>query len=58
MLIRILISPFVAFGITLLTCAFFGEYVKTWEIKNAFPIFIAAAAAYVIGSIRIKLEDK
>ena len=58
MLVRLLISPFVAFGITLLTCAIFGDYVKTWEIKNAFPIFVAAAAAYFAGGIRVKPREE
>ena len=58
MLTRILISPMVGFGITLLTTAIFSEYVKTWEIKNAFPIFVAAVAAYIIGGIRVKLKEE
>lgn len=58
MLTRILISPFVSFGITLLTTAIFSEYVKTWEIKNAFPIFIASMIAYIIGGIRVKSREE
>ena len=58
MITRILISPMVGFGITLLTTAIFSEYVKTWEIKNAFPIFVAAVAAYIIGGIRVKLKEE
>jgi len=54
MWVRILVSPMVGFGITLLTTAIFSDYVKSWEIKNAFPIFVAAVAAYIIGSIRAK----
>jgi hypothetical protein len=51
-MIKLIVSPFAGFFITLLTVALFPEYVKSWEIKNAFPIFVAASVAFALGSLR------
>jgi hypothetical protein len=53
-LIKIIVAPGAGFFITLLTVAMFPEYVKAWEIKNAFPIFVAATAAFALGGIRFR----
>jgi hypothetical protein len=54
---KIIASPAAGFFITLLTVAMFPEYVKSWEIKNAFPIFVAATAAFALGSLRFRSKD-
>jgi hypothetical protein len=51
-MIKLFFSPAAGFFITLLTVAMFPEYVKSWEIKNAFPIFVASTAAFALGSLR------
>ena len=60
MIVRIISAPAAGFFITLLTVAMFPEYVKAWEIKNAFPIFVAATSAFLLGGIgtRKKVEKK
>ena len=60
MWLRILVSPMVAFGIALFTTAMFNDYVKTWEVKNALPIFMAALAGWLLASLghRKKSEKK
>lgn len=60
MWLRILVSPMVAFGITLFVTALFSEYVKTWEIRNALPIFAGTLAGWLLGCIghRKKSEKK
>jgi hypothetical protein len=51
-MLKVIIAPFAGFFITLLAVALFPEYVKAWEIKNAFPIWVAASVAYALGGLR------
>lgn len=57
MILRIITAPVIGFFITLVVTAAFGEYVKEWEVRNAFPIFIAATAAYIVGGIRFGIKE-
>ena len=57
MIFKVFMAPAAGFFITLLTVAMFPEYVKSWEIKNAFPIFVAASAAFALGSLRFNTKD-
>lgn len=56
-MLRLISSPAAGFFVTLLTVAMFPEYVKSWEIKNAFPIFVAATAAFALGGLRFGPKD-
>ena len=57
MIFKVFMAPAAGFFITLLTVAMFPEYVKSWEIKNAFPIFVAASAGFALGRLRVNTKD-